>query len=845
MKEIYINTDDYNSDSIRTIQGNNNAEEYKIYLQYDNEKIDLTNKTVNLGFLKIGSTEGDIIENLNVTDPKNGEITLKITNKLSKKNGTYSCQLAILGEGDFLEHTATFTLTVENNIFSDITKAIADSKDFTYLENILDKASKLSEKLKENTATATNANSNLESNITEANNINSKLLENASTATSLNKNLESNIDLAKEVKETIKDLDTKNIEATEKIETLTGLNAKATELSNNIQQGLPLNSELVKNVESAKTANNELIATNNDAKAKKTDLDNSLEEAKKYISGLDGSKNPVQMQLDINELKNGLKSNQSLAYKGSSIAANNTLEGRTEGMRIVGRTLVNLKGNVKNRVSTWVDNDDKYTLNLESGHGQPSILYNLTHVLKENQKYTVIVNLVEYTSGVLHFSFMNSDGNKPASTELVAQSKGLKKFVFTINNTVKAETLRLLPRNGINNIYSISKNILILEGDWTNKEIPSFFEGLKSFGEVEKIEDKYKISILSHGKNLCSVKNYNGKVTKINDSINSIGVVMEHNIKVDESKTYIPSCITDYSNKSISVIALATNIPIPQDITDHNQAFTFATNNGGRQFSYGDRISGFKYITLTTGGGFSNTIASVGTIINIKPQLEEGNVITPYELYKSDKKDILIKEPLRENDIMYEDNGQVKVNRYARQYTFTGNENLRVIDASLANCLAVRFNLENIKADTRNVLCNNFCYELSWNDKEHFFIERNIITFIINKTKLISQDVEGFKAWLKANPTTIVYQLAEPTVEIVENCVDIDLDTFQDKTYFNILNSLPGTLDFKVPSNLGSSLQNLAKEVNNIWDVINNLLVPSIVKANGNIAMIKLNNNLK
>lgn len=190
MKEIYINADDYNTDSIKTIQGNNNAEVYKLYLQYDNEKIDLTNKTVNLAFKKIGSTEGDIIENLNVTNAKEGEITLKITNKLTKKNGTYSCQLAILGEGDFLEHTATFSLTVENNIFNDITKAIADSKDFTYLENILNKASKLNEKLKENTSTATNANSNLESNITEANNINSKLLENTSTATSLNKNLE-------------------------------------------------------------------------------------------------------------------------------------------------------------------------------------------------------------------------------------------------------------------------------------------------------------------------------------------------------------------------------------------------------------------------------------------------------------------------------------------------------------------------------------------------------------------------------------------------------------------------------------------------------------------------------
>ena len=151
MKEIYINADDYNSDSIRTIQGNNNAEEYKIYLQYDNEKIDLTGKTVNLGFLRVGSTEGDIIENLNVTNPKEGEITLKITNKISKRNGTYSCQLAILGEGDFLEQTAPFSLIVENNIFSKISNAAINSTDFHILSEAIKTTNAYCEKLKEGT----------------------------------------------------------------------------------------------------------------------------------------------------------------------------------------------------------------------------------------------------------------------------------------------------------------------------------------------------------------------------------------------------------------------------------------------------------------------------------------------------------------------------------------------------------------------------------------------------------------------------------------------------------------------------------------------------------------------
>ena len=129
-------------------------------------------------------------------------------------------------------------------------------------------------------------------------------------------------------------------------------------------------------------------------------------------------------------------------------------------------------------------------------------------------------------------------------------------------------------------------------------------------------------------------------------------------------------------------------------------------------------------------------------------------------------------------------------------------------------------------------------------DSEGLAVTQYGVYIKILKSKLSTQDTEGFKAWLKANQTVIYFVRAIPVTEIVENCVDIDLDTFQDKTYFNILNSLPGTLDFKVPSNIGSVVQNMAKEVNNIWDVINNLLVPSIVKANGNLAMLKLNNNL-
>ncbi|MDZ5069230.1 DUF2479 domain-containing protein [Clostridium perfringens] len=730
MKEIYINADDYNSDSIRTIQGNNNAEEYKIYLQYDNEKIDLTNKTVNLAFLKVGSTDGDIIENLNVTDPVNGEITLKITNKLTRKNGTYSCQLAILGEEDFLEHTATFTLTVENNIFKDITKAIADSKDFTYLERILEEAKTVSGDLKTNIPVATNLNSSLESNISNARNINTTL-------------------------------------------------ADTTEKS-------------------------KVAAT--DAIEKKSQLEKSITKAKEFIDGLDGSQNIPGIRMELTELQNVLKSNQALAYKGSSINAENTLEGRTEGMRIDGITLINC-------ILTPIVNKT-YTGN------STQQMYNYKVLRKANTLYTIIAFISKNTLNN-SFSLLSwgrtSNGN-PIS--ITAGEKGLIKKSFTTNDNTEDWFLEVWKENSTGEIKI--DYMMVLEGDWTSKKVPEYFEGLKSFGEAEKVEDKYKISIFSSGKNIL-------KPLKSYSTINGFNL---NNIL----KNGVQYTVTNTKNQLVK-------------IAEFKDADTFLGQSTNGKFTF--TFDNSKQQKLYIWKKYDSQVAELFTNEDIDFVMIEEGTGTIFEPYKEDKKDILIKEPVRKSDYLYEDNGQVKIDKFKGQYIFTGNENIeRRIMANEIKTIGFGIrvsSLENCKMGGE-CLSNNFIYSESnhcWNvDKECVSIA-DFLHFRIDKSKLTTPDVEGFKAWLKANPTTVVYQLAEPTVEIVENCVDIDLDTFGEKTYFNILNSIKGSLDFKVPSNLGSSLQNLAKEVNNIWDVINNLLVPSIVKANGNIAMIKLNNNLK
>ncbi|MGU8884611.1 BppU family phage baseplate upper protein [Clostridium perfringens] len=779
MKEIKINVDSYNSDSINTIQGNNNAEVYKIYVLFNKRRIDLTGKTVKMAYLRTGTVEGDVI-NLNITNATEGEITLQITNSISKRDGVYSCQLAIYGADGFLEHTATFGLTVEANIFTKIAGEIADSKDFTYIERILEEAKTVSGDLKTNIPVAFNLNTSLESNINNANTVNQTLM--------------------------------------------------------------------------ATTEQSKVAAT--EATQKKSELESSLEETKKFIEGLDGSQNIPQIRMDVTELQNGLKSNQALSYEGSSISANNTLEGRTEGMKIKGRTLQNLFTTSVNNLALSDVSLDGNTFIVNPVNNRYPSMYDKNGKYKENTNYTVILDILENTLQSTSTSMTLNFGN--ASTESVL---GSTLYRFDVSNGNKGRFIQnvktipdfsILTRNlgfkmYMNNNYTGGKlkfNIMVIETSMLGtKQIPSYFSGIKSFGESEQEGDKYKISILSNGKNLFDIN----KVKLV--LFNSNGYIATENYNNTPSINLEPN--TNYS------------IKFPEDAPD-NKGFLFDRNGFKTREISQNTSQGYIFTTTNDEVGFSfyrgggQITFKPSDINNYKIMLIEGTKTIDYEPYQCDKKDILIKEPLRSvgniSDVMYEDNGKVKIDKYVKEYTFTGDEKGWYSDNTPSGDVITKRFLFNLKGSlstwgtTDKIICNNFIPIPNnyTSDIEGITIDGQLNLGIrIDKSKLNTPDVQGFKAWLKANPTTIVYQLAEPTTEIVENCVDIDLDTYQDVTYVNILNSLPGELDFKVPSNIGSSLQNLAKEVNNIWDVINNLLVPSIVKANGNIAMIKLNNNLK
>lgn len=674
MKNLEINTLNINSNSllnIATFRQEDNAT-LMLELYKNGQSIDLTGQKIILGAER---SDGSIIEQEEDISTNENIVTIKLKKNILAINGLVKMQLT-LSDSEGTMSTTSFNINVDRKILG--AENIKASNDIETINSlVLDLKTNVNKAITDTKDKASTLLSGLED---TANSVELKVNALTDISNGLLKNLENQC----------KDSTIIN-----------------TELSNNINQALPINSELKENIKIGQPLVQE-------AEAKNTELQESLKKTKEFIDGLDGSRNIPQLRLDVTELQNGLKNNQILAYTGSFISAENTLEGRTEEMVIKGKTMYK----------------------------------------KKNGTYTDT-----WEEGVT----------------------------------------------------------------------------LKSFGEAEQEGNKYKISILSHGKNLIDKSNF---VNNEKYDINNGEVVRgdERFFRIDKFINVTPNEKYILSSSDVS----------DMHIFEYDNEKKFIKANTSIMNKAITMTQGTKYVRIY--GFKKNTYDNIN---NYRIQLEKGTIATTHQPYKCDKKDILLKEPLRENDIIYEDNEQVKLYRYSKEIIYNGNPE-HTISIYNQNDTTICFRITQ-PFDCKIVaplVSNNLPYGAStWKPeakKEGICFDSSGWCHIrLLKSRLSSFSTEGFKKWLKENPTTVVYQLATPTIEIVENCVDIDLDTYQEKTYFNILNSLPGTLDFKVPSNIASIVQNTAREVNNIWDVINNLLVPSLIDINKNVAMSTIKNNLK
>lgn len=359
---------------------------------------------------------------------------------------------------------------------------------------------------------------------------------------------------------------------------------------------------------------------------------------------------------------------------------------------------------------------------------------------------------------------------------------------------------------GYENIYDDTYKFVILEGDYSNKSIPQYFEGIKSFGEAEG----NKISILSHGKNLLKPP-LEEMSLPLSDNSPKVTITTDGKYILDGGSTITGG--RHSFKKLLPPLLLKKGVKYKISGNDSSNTILFINRFSDDSPLFNNKVEAYtpnEDTKVYFGINFSVTTYNNQVI---KPQLEEGIIATSYEPYREDKKDILIKEPLRENDILYEDNEQVKVYRDGGKYVFTGNENMYIEETIAAN--NIKFVITTEGTDIKpagKVICNKF---IQGNDTIANSVRlgtSNKVVINIQSSTLESPNMGGFRKWLKDNPTEIIYQLATPTVEVVENCVDIDLKTFGERTYVSFENTISGTSSFKAPVNAATTISRLNRE---------------------------------
>lgn len=446
-----------------------------------------------------------------------------------------------------------------------------------------------------------------------------------------------------------------------------------------------------------------------------------------------------------------------------------TINGSEEGVlnfEVNGRTLQNLWGGLANLP------DNNFTIRRTSNniriHSRHNTVFNLT----DGKFYTVIFELYNVSGDTNNqITVSMDDGN----TAFLPKIGNIRNGVFiggkTLSNYETANVKRLMFYIDSNTDYgecsASIRNIVVLEGDYTNTPIETlpFVEGIQSVGDLVEDESdvnfgKYKVEVKSVGKNLLNVSDLTfGK--KIDDNGNVI-IGAEYQATTEIIKLR-PNTKYVYSIENVSSSPNPLNgsrVFLYDSVGNFNRAFWLATGNDKFTTDYKNY---FIRIAYSLKGGISDT-----TLDNLQTaQLEEGTVATPYEPYHEDVKTYYLDEPLRSLpngvcDTIEKD----KVVRRVGKVVLDGSEDESFeINNSSTTTTRLAFSTAIFGKPMGIAISDKFTNSSDSDERVWLGIATGKVTIRIAKAKLLSENVSGFKTWLQANPTTVYYELAEPTEE--------------------------------------------------------------------------------
>ena len=478
----------------------------------------------------------------------------------------------------------------------------------------------------------------------------------------------------------------------------------------------------------------------------------------------------------------------------------NTNNGYFDDVKLEGKTLVNLCGDFVGKNSNAIDIKDNIVTFNEISDAR-FITYDAS-LLKPNTTYTLIM------LGINIQTKINCDLFPDNFSELgeVRADYPINVRKFTTPDDISSlKHIRYYVGNGVTAPSTLYSPI-ILEGDHTQNP-PEFFEGLKSVGQ-----DVEQISVLSCNKNLFDGELVIGNINDVTgEEIESRQRARSNFINIKNITNLVVSCLYEdqslekflFYDKDKNYIGYSKNVTtnVPQNAE-------------------------FVRFTLFTTTDKTETMT----------QLEVGIVSTQYVKHEQNKKRILYyndetqtweKPILREWDsIEKHSDGKYYYHKRSGEVVLNGSQHIGKINNSPESNYLRFYSGDTYPLGITNTLPISNLFEpgnTGGTTSEYVGIDGNgKVVISILQSKLSTLDIAGFKAWLQANPTTVVYQLAE---EKVYECTDLDLITYANETNLQVKSGvLNPKVTLKVKKGIGNVVTMLQNKVTMLEQMVYDLM---------------------
>ena len=478
-------------------------------------------------------------------------------------------------------------------------------------------------------------------------------------------------------------------------------------------------------------------------------------------------------------------------YSGTSFTINGTSEGAIKSAILSGQTLVNL---ASKKTTTLAPSSNDIISN---------------DLIKSKTTYTIAINVYTLNeSSKIRIRNVLHDGSY--SSSILDVNIILGKNIFTVTTVDNAKNLMLNYHNSFGTSEVVIDDIVIIEDNHANIDIP-YFIGMQSV----------KMPVLSAtGKNLWDMN----KIIKSDFELNKYQPSYygkEFELKPNTTYTINPYLREEITNTSVWTVFNVINNGNLLEVLNINRTGS-NTNNKLSKITFQTGSTGKIGISI-----YSNRNAEVSWLGNLpfNIQLEEGPVATSYEPFKSNILTVNEDIELRGiGDIKDELNlltGEVAERCLKR--TFNGTEDWQLGANVLENTIMFTLNyigdLIHDDYGTADALCDLLPIKsphgnslgIYSNDIEGVGLTTrnnlNQIRVRINKSKLMSNDVNGFKTYLNTNNLTVVCSQKESIKTVDLNVVDQNNTKIDKMHVFNEVTHVNASSDGLTPTvNIGKSV---------------------------------------